>query len=92
MVRILCGELAKSCQPSDLTKERGGYGRIWSASSGDREPLDPHQVTRQPSDLTGVARGLNLLKPSESLERCRDIEVSGFGISEIPWTRDRVNP
>jgi hypothetical protein len=81
-VRILCRELAKSRQPSDLTKKRGGYGCVQSSSSGDREPLDPHLVTRQPSDLTGVAQGLNPLKPSEGPERYRDIEVSGFGISK----------
>jgi hypothetical protein len=91
-VKILCGELAKSCQPSNLIKERGGYGRIRSSSSEDREPLDPHLVTRHPFDLTGVARGLNLLNPSEIPGSCQDIKVSGFGISKIPWTRDRVNP
>jgi hypothetical protein len=92
MVRILCRGLAKSRQSSDLIKERGGYGCVRSSSSGDREPLDSHLFTHQSFDLTGVAQGLNPLKMRKSPERCPDIEASGFGISEIPWTRDRVNP
>jgi hypothetical protein len=91
-VKILCRGLAKSRQPSDLIEKQGGYGVTRVSSSGDCEPLDPHLVTRQPSDLTGVARGLNPRKQSEGPERCRDIEVSEFGISEVLWTRDRVNP
>jgi hypothetical protein len=91
-VRILCRGLAKFHQPSDLIKERGGYGCVRSSSSGDRELLDPHLFTRQSSDITRVAQGLNPLKMSKSHERCRDIEASGFGISKIPWKRDWLNP
>jgi hypothetical protein len=43
------------------------------SSSGDCEPLDPHLVTRQSQDLTGVARGLNSHRQSEGPERHRDI-------------------
>jgi hypothetical protein len=82
-VRILCRELAKSASAVRSDKEARRLRLcVQSSSSGDREPLDPHLVTRQPSDLTGVAWGLNPLKPSESPERYRDIEVSEFGISK----------
>jgi hypothetical protein len=91
-VRILCRGLAKSRQPSDLIKERGGYGCVRSSSSGDREPLDPHLVTRQSIRYDRSCTGFNPLKPSESPEGYREIEASEFGISKIPWTRDQENP
>jgi hypothetical protein len=54
-VKILCRELAKSCQPSDLTKSEEVTAVSRVSSLGDRELLDPHLVTCQPSDLTEVA-------------------------------------
>jgi hypothetical protein len=82
----------KSRQPLDLPKKRGGYGCVRSSSSRSREPLDRRPVTRQPSDLTGVAQGLNPREQSKNPEKHRDIETSGFGKSEVPWTRGRGNP
>jgi hypothetical protein len=60
----------KSRQPLDLPKKQGGYGRVRSSSSRSRESLDRWSVTRQPSDLTGAARGL----------------PSGFEGSVVPWS------
>jgi hypothetical protein len=62
--------LEKSRQPLDLPKKQGGYGHVGSSSSRSREPLDRGSVTRQPSDLTGAARGL----------------PSGFEGSVVPWS------
>jgi hypothetical protein len=39
-VRILWGRFAKSRQPLDLPKKKGGYGRVRSSSSRDHESLD----------------------------------------------------
>jgi hypothetical protein len=73
-VRILWRGFAKSRQSSDLVKKWGGYGCVRSSSSRDREPSDHHPVTRQPSDLTGVAQGLNPREQRENPEKDQ-----GFG-------------
>jgi hypothetical protein len=39
-------------------------------------------VNRQPSDLTGVAQGLNPCEKSKNPKRHRDIELSEFGKSD----------
>jgi hypothetical protein len=55
MVRISWKGFVKSCQLSDPPEKRGGYGYVRSLSSRDCGPSDQPIVTRQPSDLTGVA-------------------------------------
>jgi hypothetical protein len=59
-VRILWRGFAKSHQLSDPPEKQGGYSYIRGLSSRDCGPLDLHIVTRQPSDLAGVAPGLSL--------------------------------
>jgi hypothetical protein len=50
----------KSCQPSDLAKEQGGYDQgFQGVSPGDCGPSDVHIDTRQPSDRSEGARCLN---------------------------------
>jgi hypothetical protein len=76
--------------PSDQPKRSGPlkFPRPGSSRRVHRkkrsEPSDLTQKTRQPLDLSGVARGLSLREQrGESPEECRVIGISDFGISEV---------
>jgi hypothetical protein len=84
--------LEKSRQPLDLPKEQGGYGCVRSSSSRGHEPLDRGSVTRQLSDLTGVAQGLNPREQSKNPKRHRDTEPSEFRKSGFTRAEDREFP
>jgi hypothetical protein len=59
-VKILWRGFTKSRQPSDPPEKRGGYSYVRGLSSRDCGPSNLHIVTRQSSDLAGVAPGLSL--------------------------------
>jgi hypothetical protein len=73
----------KSRQPLDLSKRRGGYGRVRSPSSRGREPLDRWSVNRQPSGSTGVARDLSPREQRETPEKTSEFWSSGF--TQVKW-------
>jgi len=82
----------KSHQLLDLPKKKGDYSRVQSSSFRVRELLDHGSVIRQPSDLTGVAQGLNPFEQSKNPKRHWDIKSLGFGKSRFMRAEDRNLP
>jgi hypothetical protein len=76
-VKILCRELAKLRQPSDMTKERGDYDRVSKVKS---QGIEDHKISFKYLLVVRSARSCTKFKLYEQEEEKYDERVA-IGIS-----------